>query len=123
MQSSSNSSCSSHSLARAAEALRCLTLRRFFYELAAAEPLSSQQVCANASCYQNPLTTNAAEDIFCWLIKLGVLRREVDGQGLTHRVRLTPMGTELLNQWPGEIPSTTKLSRLRHWVRRHWPRL
>ncbi|NBS94257.1 MAG: hypothetical protein EBT27_11155, partial [Betaproteobacteria bacterium] len=69
------------------------------------------------------LNADATENIFCWLIKLGVLRREVDGQGLTHRVRLTPMGKEVLLMWPGEIPPATTLRRLRHWLRRHWPRL
>ena len=40
-----------------------------------------------------------AEEIeihFLWLIKIGVLRREVDGQGLTSKVRLTPLGRLVL---------------------------
>jgi hypothetical protein len=52
-----------------------------------------------------------------------VLRREVDGQGLTERVRLTPMGREVLAQWPGEIPGASGPLRLQHWLRRHRPRL
>ena len=41
---------------------------------------------------------NAAEieTHFLWLIKIGVLRREVDGQGLTSKVRLTPLGRLIL---------------------------
>jgi hypothetical protein len=57
-----------------------------------------------------------------WLIQLGVLRREVDGQGLTERVRLTPMGLMLLKRVQGEIPPADLISKLHHWIRRHWPR-
>ena len=57
------------------------------------------------------------------LIQLGVLRREVDGQGLTHRVRLTPMGRQLLLQWPDAIPPAGPLSQLLHGLRRRRPRL
>jgi len=37
-----------------------------------------------------------AEDDLMWLIRVGVLRREVDGQGITDRFRLTPMGQSLI---------------------------
>jgi hypothetical protein len=47
----------------------------------------------------------------------------VDGQGLTERVRLTPMGRELLSRWSGEIPRAALLERIRHGLRRRWPRL
>ena len=33
------------------------------------------------------------------LIQVGLLRREVDGQGLTDSFRLTPLGRQLLEQW------------------------
>ena len=36
------------------------------------------------------------ENEFLTLIKLGVLRREVDGQGLTSKVRITPIGRQVL---------------------------
>jgi hypothetical protein len=54
---------------------------------------------------------------------LGVLRREVDGQGLTERVRLTPMGRDLLLDWPGEIPRAPLAERITHQLRRSRPRL
>ena len=38
---------------------------------------------------------NFYENEFRWLIKVGVLRREVDGQGLTSKVRLTPLGRQI----------------------------
>ncbi|MGY2767121.1 hypothetical protein ACVWXW_002538 [Thermostichus sp. MS-CIW-30] len=31
-----------------------------------------------------------------WLIQVGLLRREVDGQGITDRYRLAPLGRQLL---------------------------
>ena len=37
------------------------------------------------------------EATFRWLITIGVLRREVDGQGLTAKVRLTPLGRNIID--------------------------
>ncbi len=64
-----------------------------------------------------------AETHFIWLIRLGVLRREVDGQGLTERVRLTPLGRSVISRWSGEIPRGGLRQRLPEAVLRHWPRL
>jgi hypothetical protein len=63
------------------------------------------------------------EDHFIWLIRLGVLRREVDGQGLTERVRMTPMGRQLLERWSGEIPRAGLIERICQGLRRRRPRL
>ena len=38
------------------------------------------------------------ENEFLRLIKIGVLRREVDGQGLTSKVRITPIGRQVLER-------------------------
>jgi hypothetical protein len=51
-----------------------------------------------------------------------VLRREVDGQGLTERVRLTPMGRQLRQTWNGDIPRAGLLERILEALRRHRPR-
>jgi hypothetical protein len=114
------------SRARASQALRCLPFRRGFYELVASTPLSSSAFCqlpeAGRLC-RRPMGVPRVEQHWRWLIRLGVLRREVDGQGLTERVRLTPMGRDLLNQWPGEIPEAPLLERLHHQLRRSRPRL
>jgi hypothetical protein len=48
---------------------------------------------------QQPLTELAVENALLWLIQVGVLRREVDGQGLTDSFRLTPLGRQLVDQW------------------------
>ncbi|MCP9790447.1 Npun_F0494 family protein [Vulcanococcus limneticus] len=114
------------SLARAASALRCLPLRRAFYERVAVEAISSGSLCEHpdrSRYWFRPLTPKRAEDHLIWLIRLGVLRREVDGQGLTERVRLTPMGRQLLGRWPGELPRADLGERLLHGLRRRRPRL
>ena len=115
--------CDPHSLARAAEALPCLPLQPSFYAAVLQQPLSSEEVSRNTAWCCRPLSANATEDCFIWLIRLGVLRREVDGQGLTARVRLTPMGNQLLKRWPQGWPPASTWQRLRHGIRRRWPRL
>jgi hypothetical protein len=37
-----------------------------------------------------------------WLIQLGMVRREVDGQGITDSFRLTPLGKQILDKWQGQ---------------------
>lgn len=40
----------------------------------------------------------AAESAMSWLIQVGALRHEVDGQGITSRYRLSLIGRQLLNR-------------------------
>lgn len=67
-----------------------------------------------------------AEAELLWLIQVGLLRREVDGQGLTDSFRVTPLGRQLVQKWH-EQGSTVRMvptfsDRLRHaWNR--WFRL
>ncbi len=63
--------------------------------------LSAQNVFQNKSKYLNQafMFINSSlfiENEFLRLIKIGVLRREVDGQGLTSKVRITPIGRQVL---------------------------
>ena len=111
-------------LRRARRAMGCLPFRRALYGALADSALSSGDIAAAGPLYsRRPLTPARAEGHLIWLIRLGVLRREVDGQGLTERVRLTPMGRQLLSSWSEEIPVADPLTRLIHWLRRHRPRL
>lgn len=48
---------------------------------------------------QRPLSELAVENQLLWLIQVGVLRREVDGQGITDSYRLTPLGRQLVEQY------------------------
>ena len=65
------------------------------------DSLSAQNVFLNKSKYLSKefMFINSAlfiETEFLRLIKIGVLRREVDGQGLTSKVRITPIGRKVL---------------------------
>lgn len=54
------------------------------------------------------MTENTIETELMWLIQVGVLRREVDGQGITDSFRLTPLGRMTVEKWQtnlNEIPS------------------
>ena len=65
------------------------------------------------------------EDKLVWLINVGLLRREVDGQGLTDSFRLTPLGRKIVEEWESsetEIPAPTLANRLSHWLNR-WLKL
>lgn len=50
---------------------------------------------------KRPLSELAAENALLWLIQVGVLRREVDGQGITDGFRLTPLGRQVVEQYQG----------------------
>ena len=61
------------------------------------------------------------EDKLVWLINVGLLRREVDGQGLTDSFRLTPLGRAIVSEWEQKqdrIPSASLKDRLFNWLNR-----
>jgi hypothetical protein len=71
-----------------------------------------------------PLSELSVETATGWLIKVGMLRREVDGQGLTDSFRLTPLGLELIEKWEsagGILPSVSMFDRINNW-RAKWIR-
>ena len=73
----------------------------FLFQSLQKESLSAQDVFENKSKYlsQEFMFINSSlfiENEFLKLIKIGVLRREVDGQGLTSKVRITPTGRKVL---------------------------
>lgn len=45
---------------------------------------------------RSPQSELSVENNLMWLIQVGVLRREVDGQGITDSFRLTPLGRRLV---------------------------
>lgn len=47
---------------------------------------------------KRPLSELITDNELVWLIQVGVLRREVDGQGITDSFRLTPLGRQLVEQ-------------------------
>ncbi|MEM1251386.1 MAG: Npun_F0494 family protein [Cyanobacteria bacterium P01_H01_bin.21] len=90
-------------LTRARRAVRCAP---FYMKLL--EAMRSQSVPLRAisddrgmlSGYtRQPLSDVAADNHLGWLTTVGIIRREVDGQGLTDSFRLTPIGRQLVEQW------------------------
>jgi hypothetical protein len=51
---------------------------------------------------QRPLSELNCYNDLDWLIQVGVLRREVDGQGITDSFRLTPLGHQLIEKYQGK---------------------
>ena len=88
---------------RAERAVRCSP---FYVKLLAEMRVKSVSVLAIAEdsgalkgYTQQPLSEVAAETELMWLAEVGILRREVDGQGLTDSFRLTPLGQQIVERW------------------------
>ena len=86
---------------RAKKGIRNCPFNLFLFQSLQKESLSAQDVFENKSKYlsQEFMFINSSlfiENEFLKLIKIGVLRREVDGQGLTSKVRITPTGRKVV---------------------------
>jgi hypothetical protein len=67
------------------------------------------------------ITETKVEQELMWLIQVGILRREVDGQGITDSFRLTPLGRIIVEDWQknsGKIPSPSWTDYWFNFVRR-----
>ena len=98
---------------RAKEGIRSCPFNLFLFQSLLEGSLSAQNVFLNKSKYLNQefMFINSylfIENEFLKLIKIGVLRREVDGQGLTSKVRITPIGRQVLEN-PADL-FTKKIS-------------
>ncbi|MBD2359906.1 hypothetical protein H6G36_01610 [Anabaena minutissima FACHB-250] len=72
---------------------------------------------------QKPLSELSCDNDLGWLIEVGILRREVDGQGITDGFRLTPLGHQLSEKYQGQnLPAPSWRDRLYNAVIR-WLRL
>ena len=86
---------------RAKQGIRNCPFNFFLFQSLQKGSLSAQNVFLNKSKYLNQEfmfinSSSFIENEFLKLIKIGVLRREVDGQGLTSKVRITPIGRQVL---------------------------
>ena len=86
---------------RAQRGIKNCPFNLFFFQSLQKGSLSAENVFINKSKYLNQefMFINSSlfiENEFLRLIKIGVLRREVDGQGLTSKVRITPIGRQVL---------------------------
>ncbi len=84
---------------RAERAFRCSPLRLELLGDMRLQSISIRQVSEQQGIKnqysRRPLTELRAENELMWLIAVGLLRREVDGQGLTDSFRLTPLGRQV----------------------------
>ena len=86
---------------RANKGIRNCPFNFFLFQSLLEGSLSADNVFLNKSKYLNQefMFINSSlfiENAFLKLIRIGVLRREVDGQGLTSKVRITPIGRQVL---------------------------
>lgn len=67
------------------------------------------------------LTERVAEAELVWLIDVGLLRREVDGQGITDSFRLTPLGKQIIaigEDWGSSFASPSKIDKIYNTLNR-----
>ena len=88
---------------RAKKGIRNCPFNLFLFQSLQKESLSAQNIFEKKAKYLNEefMFINSSlfiENEFLKLIKIGVLRREVDGQGLTSKVRMTPIGRQVLEK-------------------------
>ena len=117
----------SQSIKRAIQTFRLLPFNSNFYADVQVKGLHAESVLQKKDRYKVDglkwfRSSNSLEASFSWMISVGILRREVDGQGLTSRVRLTPLGRQILEQNP-EIPEekANLWEEIIHWLKRRRP--
>lgn len=90
-------------LERAERALVCSPFNPCLFETMRSRRVALSEMTASAG-VQNGYTKHSiselvADNALVWLIQVGVLRREVDGQGITDSFRLTPVGRHIVEQF------------------------
>jgi hypothetical protein len=102
------------------------------FHLSLWKAMQSQSIALGAIATENgfkqgytkrPLSELACDNALGWLIEVGILRREVDGQGITDGFRLTPLGYQLVEKfWDTDLPGPSWGDRLNDAITR-WFRL
>jgi hypothetical protein len=116
-----------HTVERAERAVRCAAFQLPLFVTMQRQSVALRAIAGKTGVrngyLRRPLAELAVEDRLMWLIQVGVLRREVDGQGITDSFRLTPLGHQLVEKWQqgGSIPTASWIDRLQNlfsrWVR------
>ncbi|NEO86118.1 MAG: hypothetical protein F6J87_17960 [Spirulina sp. SIO3F2] len=88
---------------RAVRAWRCSPFTLILLERMSVQSVALSAIAGTAGQRNRyttlPLLELAVESQLLWLIQVGILRREVDGQGITDCFRLTPLGRQIAEQW------------------------
>jgi hypothetical protein len=108
---------------RAARALSCSPFKLKLFEAMQNRSIPLPTIADERGIENNytrcAIAENRAESNLVWLINVGLLRREVDGQGLTDSFRLTPLGRQIIARWKDrEIPQPSLKDRLLNWLNR-----
>ena len=106
---------------RANRGIKNCPFNLFLFQSLLKGSLSAENVFLNKSKYLNQefmfiSSSLFIENEFLRLIKIGVLRREVDGQGLTSKVRITPIGRQVLESHPEDL-FTKKISLIKKTIK------
>jgi hypothetical protein len=87
---------------RARRALACSPFTRVLFEAMKTDSVPLGAIASESGIQQNytrrAIAELRVENDLMWLIQVGVLRREVDGQGITDSFRLTPLGRQLIDR-------------------------
>ena len=90
-------------LTRADRAVRCAPFRLRLYTNLISQSVALSDLAGSTGLRyqftQRALSEAVAERELMWLMQVGLLRREVDGQGLTDSFRITPLGRLLVEKW------------------------
>lgn len=116
-------------LKRAQLALSCSPFRLKLFQQMRNQSVPVQQIAEETGIksgyIKRVMPESQVEDELVWLIEVGLLRREVDGQGLTDSFRLTPLGRQIVQQWSqteNQIPPASLAGHISHWLNR-WLKL
>lgn len=93
-----NRSVSNRSYWRAVRAIRCSAITPALLHYLYDNSLDSAAIRSFPGALRRPLSVLAIENAMMWLLQVGVIRREVDGQGLTSRFRVTALGRQALQE-------------------------
>jgi hypothetical protein len=105
----------SPTLERAERAVRCAPFSTQLYHAMITHSVSIKQI-AGTTGMRSGYTTRVlselgAETELLWLMQVGLLRREVDGQGLTDSFRITPLGRQLVEKWENDAIGNPRILR------------
>lgn len=87
---------------RAKRSLLCSPFNLGLFAAMLSERVALNEIAGNAGLSKGytkrPLSELATDNALVWLIQVGILRREVDGQGITDSFRLTPLGRQVVEE-------------------------
>jgi hypothetical protein len=113
---------SKDTLRRARRAIACSPFQSALFATMQRQSVALSEIAANQSYTVRSISERSAERALLWLMQVGLLRREVDGQGLTDGFRLTPLGRTITEQWQQQGDGFRKITWIMRW-REFWRRL